>query len=227
MISKLPKHFFFVIVFLIIISCKQKNELPIDKESSNSAVLKQEKVPDVNQFESVNSVIVGGKTISLGMLADDLFAVINGRKIFTDEEHIGKDVIKDPNNSNSLLVTHHYKTEDKLIDIFMSRPADPGPYRIKEILVKKIDTKEVTEKPKTLVFKNVKKVNVAGFLLKVGQDAYVPQGRLESYFVKNEGDILSTHDSHYSVEGKIIIITYGPSSDGPYIVTGIKISEEK
>ena len=45
--------------------------------------------------------------------------------------------------------------------------------------------------------------------------------------MKNAGDILSTHESHYLIEGKTIIITYGPSSEGPYIVTGIKISEEK
>lgn len=227
MISKLTKHFFFVFAFIVIFGCKQKNELQNDNDSLKTVVLKQEKIPDVNQFQSVNSIIVRDKTISLGMLSDDFFKVTTGKKIFNDQENIGKDVLKDPNNLNSLLITYHYKMEDKFINIIMSRPVDPGPYRIKEIHVKHVDTKEVSENPQKLKFKSVKKFNVAGFLLKVGQDAYIPQGHLESYFVKNEGDVLSTHDSHYSVEGKTIIITYGPSSDGPYIVTAIKISEEK
>ena len=140
MIFKLSKQFLLVFVLLVIIGCKQKNELPKNQELPNSTVTKEENVSDVNQWQSVNSVVVRGKTISVGMLSDDLFTKApNGKKILTDEEHIGKDVSKDPTNPNSLLVTHHYKTEDKFIDIVMARSEDPGPYRIKDILVKKSD----------------------------------------------------------------------------------------
>jgi len=225
MVCKFSILLLFALVSFVIIGCEKKNEKSIDREFPQSIVDEKENVPTVNQWKKVNSIVIWEKTISVGMLSDDLFtATTLGKERLNDEEHIGKDVLKDPANPKSLLVTHHYEIENKMIDLVLARVGDPGPYRIKEILVKEINMSKNPEKQKS---QSVKKVSVAGFLLKVGQDAYIPQGRFESYFVKTDCDLLSTHDSYYLIEGKTIIITYGPGPDGPYIVTGIKLVEGK
>jgi len=234
----LIKYFLCTILFLLLIGCEQKNDFTEDK-SKEKNLTQKDNADTLTLRQKVNSFVLRGNEIEVGMLADDLFTEkANGQKIFKEDEHIGKDVIKDPINPNSLLVTHHYKTDRQTIDIIFARTEDPGPYRIKEIIIQKNnqnDDKKIykeqsvideNNKPPTEQrFIKVKKINIAGNEIKIGQEAYIPQGRLESFFIKNEGDILSTHDSYYSVDDKTYIITYGPGEDGPYIVTNIKVSE--
>lgn len=66
--------------------------------------------------------------------------------------------------------------------------------------------------------KNIDQVEIANVLVKVGQDAYVSQDRLEKYLVKTVGDT-----DTYTFERKTYEITYGAGEGGAFFVKSIKI----
>jgi hypothetical protein len=66
----------------------------------------------------------------------------------------------------------------------------------------------------------VNQVEIANVLVKVGQDAYISQDRLEQHLIKTVGDT-----DAYSYQGKIYEITYGLGERGAYFVKSIKIIE--
>jgi hypothetical protein len=71
--------------------------------------------------------------------------------------------------------------------------------------------------------KSYQQLEIAGTLVKVGQEAYISQDRLSKFFVRFEGNIMSTHDSVYSYNGKTFVITYGPGPSGIYVVKAIRV----
>jgi hypothetical protein len=73
--------------------------------------------------------------------------------------------------------------------------------------------------------KSYQQLEIAGTVVKVGQEAYIPQDRLSKFFVRFEGNIMSTHDSVYSYKGKTFIITYGPGPSGIYVVKAIRVRD--
>lgn len=65
---------------------------------------------------------------------------------------------------------------------------------------------------------NVTQVEIAGVSVRVGQDAYIPQDRLESHLVKTEGNT-----DTYSYAGVTYQITYSPGEMGAYFVKSIRV----
>lgn len=215
-----------VIACLFAQGCDQQKERAAEPVSP--AKSEPHKTDNTLSARNVSAIVVRDETIRVGTLSDELFRIRDdGRKLLRDEDHLGREIIKDPLNPNSLMVTHHYKVDGQVFDIILTRPEDPGPYKVKEIILREGESKKESDcaplQATVPAARNVKQVTIGGIFVKVGQDAYIPQGRLESYFVRNEGDIMSTHDSYYSHNGKTYIVTYGPGPTGTYVVTEIKV----
>jgi hypothetical protein len=71
--------------------------------------------------------------------------------------------------------------------------------------------------------KSYQQLEIAGTVVKVGQEAYIPQDRLSKFFVRFEGNIMATHDSVYSYKGQTFVITYGPGPSGIYVVKALRV----
>jgi hypothetical protein len=90
----------------------------------------------------VDSLKVRGKTIKIGDTADDIFETLK------PADSKKKDIGPDPNNPQSLLVTHQYEVAGKSFSLTFARTTDPGPYRLIRISTsspqKSIPTSSVT-----------------------------------------------------------------------------------
>jgi hypothetical protein len=144
MITRLRIYTIILSICLIFVGCKQKEEVPAKPEAPKPLaqplpIPRGEIRSIASDFQIVNMVEIHGKTIMAGMFSNELFkADAKGKKIFTDNEYIGKEESRDPKNPNISLITYHYKPGNRYINIVMSRSVDTSPYRIKEIFVKNI-----------------------------------------------------------------------------------------
>ena len=78
-------------------------------------------------YAETTSISVRGKTFRIGDTADNIFETLKP----ADSKR--KEVVPDPKNLQSLLVTHHYDIEGKMFSLTFARTTDPGPYRLIQI----------------------------------------------------------------------------------------------
>ena len=83
--------------------------------------------------QSTSSIVVKGRSIKVGDLADDVF------KILKPSDVLSQDISDDAVKPGSKVVTKHYKVNTMTFDITFARATDPGPYRVKHITRNTVD----------------------------------------------------------------------------------------
>jgi hypothetical protein len=89
--------------------------------------------PETPQLpQGIRQITVRGKRIEVGDLADDVM------KILKPEDTLKLEVVQDPNNPQSLVLTRYCRVEGKVFALKLRRVKDPGPYRLENIIFGKL-----------------------------------------------------------------------------------------
>lgn len=89
--------------------------------------------PETPQLpQGIRQITVRGKRIEVGDLADDVM------KILKPEDTLKLEVVQDPNNPQSLVLTRYCRVEGKVFALKLRRVKDPGPHRVEEIIFGKL-----------------------------------------------------------------------------------------
>jgi hypothetical protein len=89
--------------------------------------------PETPQLpQGIRQITVRGKRIEVGDLADDVM------KILKPEDTLKLEVVQDPNNPQSLVLTRYCRVEGKVFALKLRRVEDPGPYRLENIIFGKL-----------------------------------------------------------------------------------------
>jgi len=119
----LTKLFVGGIVILIVGSCVAgiaKNKLfPPPQQTVTAPV---QSPPE--KYMDTNSIIVRGKDISTGDLADDVFAIIH------QSDMVDQVVIPNKEHPGSMFVVKTFDVDGKKFKLHLARVQDPGPYKV-------------------------------------------------------------------------------------------------
>lgn len=82
--------------------------------------------------QGIRQITVRGKRIEVGDLSDDVM------KILKPEDTLTLEVVQDPNNPQSLVLTRYCRVEGKVFALKLRRVKDTGPYRVEKIIFGKL-----------------------------------------------------------------------------------------